>query len=363
MKKLKNSMFYVLTALVLCMGAFFTPIAAHAQADTTPPNISAVLQGSMLHIEASDDLSGVEAVFIGAVCITWNGEDAMDVSFRDYVGTRSRSVGVYAVDVAGNRSATVEIQNPFFEAAVFTPDGQATVLDNATDEDGKEFYTFTTPEGNIFYLVIDRERDSDNVYFLNAVTEQDLYALAEKDRDVDTVNESAIPEIKVCTCTDRCEAGMVDVSCPVCVNDLTACVGKEVQQTDTDVTETSGAKKESSGTMIFVLLAVAAVGGAGYYLKIYKPKHELDDAEDLDDLLDNGDEPEVSEEEADFRAARQESARQEFTDQEPTGQELTGKAVTEPEDGEESAVYGDYRDYPDDDYSGDDYFDEPGQEE
>ena len=116
---------------------------------------------------------------------------------------------------------------------------------------------------------------------------------------------------------------------------------------------TGDAKKESSGTMIFVLLAVAAVGGAGYYLKIYKPKHELDDAEDLDDLLDNRDEPEVNEEEADFRAARQESA----------GQEFTGQAVTETEDGEESAVYGDYRDYPDDDYSGDDYFEEPRQEE
>lgn len=358
MKKLKNSMCYVLTAFVLCMGAFFTPIAAYAQADTTPPNISAVLQGSMLHIEADDDLSGVEAVFIGAICITWNGEDAMDVVFRDYAGTGSRTVGVYAVDAAGNRSATVEIQNPFYEAAVFSPDGQATVLDNVTDEDGKEFYTFTTPEGNIFYLVIDRERDSDNVYFLNAVTEQDLYALAEKDREDEPVSESAIPEIRVCTCTDKCEAGMVDVSCQVCVNDLTACIGKEVQQTDTDGTATGEIKKGNSGTMIFVLIAVAAVGGAGYYLKIYKPKHELDDAEDLDDLLDDGDEPEVSEEEADFRAARQESARQEFTDQEPTGQ-----TVTEPEDGEESAVYGDYRDYPDDDYSGEDYFDGSGQEE
>ena len=36
--------------------------------------------------------------------------------------------------------------------------------------------------------------------------------------------------------------------------------------------------------MILVVIAVLAVGGAGYYLKIYKPKHDLDDADDFDDL-------------------------------------------------------------------------------
>lgn len=38
-----------------------------------------------------------------------------------------------------------------------TPDGQATVLDNATNEDGKEFYTIQTPDENVFYLIIDNQ--------------------------------------------------------------------------------------------------------------------------------------------------------------------------------------------------------------
>ena len=57
-----------------------------------------------------------------------------------------------------------ETQNPF------STDGTGTVVDNATDEDGKEFYTITTPDENIFYLVIDKQKTTDNVYFLNAVT-------------------------------------------------------------------------------------------------------------------------------------------------------------------------------------------------
>lgn len=278
----------------------------------------------------------------------------MDVVFRDYAGTRNRTVNIYAVDSAGNRSGTIEMENPFYEAVVFTPNGQATVLDNATDGDGKEFYTFITPEKNVFYLVIDKERDSDNVYFLNAVTEEDLFALAEKDRKDDTAGESAIPEIKVCDCADRCEAGMVKVSCPVCINDLNVCLGKEAQQPESDRTEAGEAKKGSSGTVIFVFLAVAVVAGAGYYLKIYKPKHDLDDAEDLEDLLDDGDEPEVSEEETDLEAPDQASAWQ-----------------AETEAGAETVAYDDYPDddYPDGDYTGDDSlgedspYDGSGQEE
>ena len=65
------------------------------------------------------------------------------------------------------------------EPKPFTPEGTGTVLDNATDQDGKEFFTITTADEAVFYLVIDRQRGAENVYFLNAVTVSDLMALAE----------------------------------------------------------------------------------------------------------------------------------------------------------------------------------------
>ena len=68
----------------------------------------------------------------------------------------------------------------------FTPNGTGTVLDNATSEDEKEFYTIVTEDENVFYLVIDKQRDADNVYFLNAVTESDLMSLAEPDTEETT---------------------------------------------------------------------------------------------------------------------------------------------------------------------------------
>lgn len=162
-----------------------------------------------------------------------------------------------------------------------TPDGQGTVVDNADEAAGKEFFTITTADDNIFYLIIDRQRDSENVYFLNAVTEEDLLALAEPSEDG---GESAVPDPEpVCTCAVKCEAGAVDTDCPVCALTLEDCAGKASATAEETPAEP---EQESSGAGLYVVIALVAlaVGGAGYYFKIYKPKHELDDAEDLDEL-------------------------------------------------------------------------------
>lgn len=366
---MKNKIRYAFPALVLCMSALFMPVSAYAQSapDTTPPTISAKLSGDTLHIEAADDASGVDAVYIGEKRVNYRVDNAVDVAFSDYAGTGGQTVGVYAVDFAGNKSDVVSVKNPYYkaptatppaqtskptttkppasasadpeqesEAKPFTPDGQATVTDNATDEDGKEFYTFTTPNDNVFYLVIDKQRDSDNVYFLNAVTEDDLAALAVKDEDKKDT-ESAIPEVAVCNCTEKCAPGEVNTNCPICKNDLKTCVGKAAPEPDT---EAEAPKKENSaGSMIFIVLAIAAAGGAGYYFKVLKPKRDLDDAEDLDDLLDDGEEPMVNEDAEDT----------------PELSESTYGTATEP--------IASYDDYPEDDYPDDEPEEEPERRE
>jgi len=333
------------------MGAFFMPVDVYAKGnsdDSVPPTVSTELVGEMLHIQAEDDDSGVDAVYIGGKRVNYREGNAVELDFTDFVGTEDKAVEIYAVDFAGNRSEVTEILNPYYSAAkgtasekkTITPDGQATVADAVTDEDGKEFYTFITPEENVFYLVIDKERDTDNVYFLNAVTETDLLALAEKaendkagsgnengnaDGNQNTA-ESIVPEIVVCTCMERCEAGAVDVSCQVCRNDLTSCTGKENKTTETEEAERREDKKENGGMYVFVLAAALAVGGAGYYFKIYKPKHDLDDAEDLEDLLDDEDEREVNEDEQEVKEDTEENGQEVKEGTEEDGQEVNEEA-------------------------------------
>lgn len=127
----------------------------------------------------------------------------------------------------------------------FTPSGTGTVVDNATSEDGKEFYTIVTPAENTFYLVIDRQRSSDNVYFLNAVTEADLLALAEVSAP------PATPE-------------------PV----------EPSPSTEPEPQAEPEPAKKGMGPLPLVLLILLCGGGAGWYFKIYKPKQEQADSDD-----------------------------------------------------------------------------------
>ena len=145
----------------------------------------------------------------------------------------------------------------------FTPSGTGTVVDNATDEDGKEFYTIQTADENVFYLIIDKQRGTENVYFLNAVTESDLMALAEKDGSASTAPVEPEP-------TPELEEPADEPAQPE-------------QPVKTGV---------STGMMLLIGIVVLAAGGVGYYVKIYKPKHELDNAEDWDDISFAGPEEE-----------------------------------------------------------------------
>ena len=121
----------------------------------------------------------------------------------------------------------------------FTPDGTGTVVDNATDQDGKEFFTITTAEEAVFYLVIDRQRETENVYFLNAVTVADLMALAESS------GEPAAPE---------------------------PTPEPDPEPDPTPEPEPVPEKKGGAGPLLLALAVVVIGGGAGWYFKIYRPK-------------------------------------------------------------------------------------------
>jgi hypothetical protein len=257
--------------LVLCMSAFLFPVSAYAAADAEPPVIKVWLDGDMLFIEATDNGSGVEAIFIDGSRVNYRVDGGLALAASDYAD-EGETISLYAVDFAGNKSETVTVNIPISavptapptQSNPFTPEGQASVVDRATDSDGKNFYTFTTPEGNVFYLIIDHQRNGENVYFLNAVTENDLLALAESSG---SGNSSAIP-----------------TPAPVPTPDPEPTPEPEPP-----------AKQSSNGTMTFLLIAVIAVGGAGYYIKIIRPKQQADTDDDDFDEDDDGEDMELPE--------------------------------------------------------------------
>ena len=106
----------LLVALVFLIGAMTLPMTAFAAGgkDTTPPTLTAVLNGETVKIVSSDDNSGVEAVYIDKTRVNSLVDGKASVTLKDYAGT-DKKVSVYAVDYAGNRSEAVQFDNPYYE--------------------------------------------------------------------------------------------------------------------------------------------------------------------------------------------------------------------------------------------------------
>jgi hypothetical protein len=170
------------------------------------------------------------------------------------------SSGETSDGTTGNVTESV-VQTPDTSSTAPIPAGTGTVIDSSTDGGGKEFLTIMTPDKNVFYLIIDRDQTSNNVYFLDAVTEKDLLALAEKSGDTSD-SESSVSNAK-----------------PEKASETTS-----EPQAETSANPAPAQKQNNNTGMLIVVLAIVLVGGgAGYYFKIYRPKHQQAESEEEDD--------------------------------------------------------------------------------
>lgn len=187
----------------------------------------------------------------------------------------------------------------------FTPDGNLTLIDDflqieaPASEDSarieKQFITVQSKNGNTFYIVIDRNGDTENVYFLNLVDEADLMALLE-----DENGETAAP---ACSCTDKCAIGAINTSCEICRSNMRECAGKEIviePQPTEPVKEPAAEKKSANFLPVLVLLIAGVAGGAVYWFKFRKPKTKTSGNSDLEDYDFGEDDEEIELDDADL---------------------------------------------------------------
>ena len=175
--------------------------------------------------------------------------------------------------------------------AALTLDGNLSLIDDigSSTRSGKQFITVETRNGNVFYLIIDRDDEGEEtVHFLNQVDEADLLTLMGDDAPA-----AEVPA--VCNCKEKCAAGAVNTNCPVCKNNLSECSGKEVVA-EPDSEPEQPEEKSSGGLLVVILLLVLAGGGAFSYVKFIKPKQGVKVSADPDDY-DFEDEEMVNEDE------------------------------------------------------------------
>ena len=80
----------------------------------------------------------------------------------------SEEADVTAEEPVIDRGETTEEGNPF------TVDGNGQLQDQADSSQNKIFYTITTKNNNTYFLIIDKDRSSNNVYMLSIIDDADL---------------------------------------------------------------------------------------------------------------------------------------------------------------------------------------------
>lgn len=155
---------------------------------------------------------------------------------------------VDTTEVMEEPTQVIEEEEPTEEEKIpFTIAGNGEVEDNIVDDPSKEFFTVKTKGGNTFFLVIDRARNSENVYMLSMIDEYDLQEFLD-DEERNGKQEEETPAV----------------------------VLPETKPEPTPDVEIEESKEESNGGInkILLLVFVAALGGAGafFYFYIYKPK-------------------------------------------------------------------------------------------
>ena len=188
----------------------------------------------------------------------------------------------------------------------FTEDGNLVTRDLLYDKHtNKQFITVQTSGGNTFYIVIDydkpvnEEEEQYQTYFFSVVDEADLLAAM----------EAAGMEVPDCACTVKCAAGGINTDCPVCAVNMSECVGTKAEPEPVDEPEPADPEpeqKSNTGTVLLILAVALIGGGAGWYFKVYRPKHQRaaqpeedygDELEDYDDAP-SWDEDESTEDDA-----------------------------------------------------------------
>lgn len=167
---------------------------------------------------------------------------------------------------AQSNDNSVQTETIIEDNRTLTPKGNAQLADDVSDNENLQFITVTARDGNVFYFVIDKGAQSENVYFLNTVDESDLEALVEQS-DKKPIATAKPEQTENTAETDSTE------------ND------KKNTDSKTKKSEQPEQNRQKNNSGLFIVLALAAaVGIGGYYYKVILPKKKLEQADDLDDF-------------------------------------------------------------------------------
>lgn len=146
----------------------------------------------------------------------------------------------------------------------FSIPGNGLLLDDKSEDGTKQFLTIRTKNGNTFFMVLDRSNNTENVYMLSMIDEEDL---AEFIGDTKEQSKSEVPSLVIPQKeTSQTMAGSEP----------------DFQKNMTEPENEKAGGMNTGPVLVIVVLAVVGIGGL-YYFKVMKPKRDEEDAE-VEDL-------------------------------------------------------------------------------
>jgi hypothetical protein len=159
-------------------------------------------------------------------------------------------------NVEATETTVLEETSKETESTPFSTAGNAQLVDDKTDDDTKQFLTIQTKNGNTFYMILDRSSNTDNVYMLSMIDENDL---------ADFIEESEVEETQTPS---------------VLIPETTQETTEETEETVTAAEQ----KTSNNNKMLLLIGGIAACGIGGWAaMKYFKSRQEEDyDSEQLE---------------------------------------------------------------------------------
>jgi hypothetical protein len=174
------------------------------------------------------------------------------------LGTFSNTAFAYVDENAeATETAVIEETPVETENTPFSTPGNGQLVDDKTDDDSKEFLTIQTKNGNTFYMILDRSSNTDNVYMLSMIDENDLAGFLD---EPETEEETETPAVVI----------------PEVTPDAT-------EDAETEVSEPKQEKSTNKMSLLFLggIFACVAAGLAAFKFLVSK-KEEDDSSEQLE---------------------------------------------------------------------------------
>ena len=161
-------------------------------------------------------------------------------------------------------SAEAEESQGRVQGTPFSVPGNGQLVDDMEDDESKQFLTIQTKNGNTFFMVLDRSNNTENVYMLSMIDEDDLAEfIGETEEKPEAEQPSVvIPETEKPSVPDEPE-------------------------TEEEPEEKKGGM--NTGALLAVVVLLAGNIGGFYYFKVVKPRQDGDEADGEDlEFYDSG---------------------------------------------------------------------------